>query len=203
MFKFFFLVLFLFQMNHQLLAQSGTEKTVNIRIQQAPLFALSFIEETELINLEMMFRPTQFINLGIIGASYREKQDNYDFQAYDLGLRIDFVFSTKGGFDDAFYLSNGILTGKWESEETVVDTGSLCELRYKAEGTNLVAFGAFGHQWFWSNGYNLNIGVGLVKARTLDVTTDRQYTCDTNIAFEKDHGVFEKPWVDLGLGYAF
>ena len=185
-------------------AEGSNDKSLNLRIQQIPLFALAAVEEQHLLDLEFMFRLTPYINLGAVYANFNEFEDNYEFQSHNLGLRLDFVFSNEGGFSDAFYLSNAILVGQWQSEETIIDeTQGSCQFYESTKGNSRTAAGTFGYQWFWQNGYNVNIGLGIIKSKSTKLDPKIDSDCALKPESSRDHGTFQMPWFDLGLGYAF
>ena len=145
---------------------------------------MAVVEDVESIGFEMMFRPTPFVNLGPIIATYNEKKTEYNFSATEVGLRLDFVFSNSGGFSDGFYLSNSVLVGRFQTKESFSHQN--CSISYSASGGNVVAAGVFGYQWFWGNGYNVNLGGGIVKSRPMKVKQSFSHSCDQEIDFSKE-----------------
>ena len=184
---------------------STFQKDVNIRVQQGPFLFLPALTDVPLAQVEFMFRPNKHFNLGLVANSYNDNMDltnsTYALNVNSFGMRVDFVLNDDA-FSDGLYISNLLMFGAWTSSEETLPTSS-CKASYELNGRNSVAGGSFGYQWFWRNGYNVNIGVAFLESRSLDSESELKSDCDEpGLEFEK-YDVIQKTWVDLGFGFAF
>ncbi|MFK7825763.1 MAG: hypothetical protein AB8G05_16540 [Oligoflexales bacterium] len=184
------------------IADSGD---TNIRVQQAPFLFLPALADAPLAQIEIMFRPNKHVNMGIIGSSLFQKeefgQSNYELNISGIGTRIDFVLNDDA-FSDGIYVSNQLSLGLWNSTEVNKDQ-SICSQTFKAGGENLITGGSLGYQWFWGNGYNLSIGMGILESRALTVNTSDNSQCVETVLMKKEFNVIRKNVIDLGFGFSF
>lgn len=194
----------------------SSDKKYNVRLGDAPFLIFSLVRPVNLITGEFMYNIGGPFNLGIVAAYLnREDSDNYQVKAYSLGLRVDLVLS-KDSFGDGFYLSNAILAGTYNSSgkevlypeyDPLEDPDKLntpeCTITYSAKGQSLTAAFTVGYQWFWSNGTNVNLGVGFIESKALKRTLSSTFSGDNCEGKEAPDEEYSSPWFDFGFGYAF
>lgn len=183
----------------------AAEKEINIRVQQGPFLFLPALTEVPMAQVEIMFRPNKHFNLGVVGNTYNEnsrlENSDYILNINNLGMRVDFVLNDDG-FTDGIYLSNLLMFGIWNSiEESSEPTA--CNARYQVSGKNSVTGGSLGYQWFWDNGYNVNIGIAFLESKALDNESKLNSNCQALDLQQKKYTVIKKTWLDLGFGFAF
>ena len=178
---------------------------VNLRMQQGPFIVLSALGRLPVIQVEVLGRPTRHFNLGLVLNNYHHYSENegviYEANAQSVGIRLDFVFNYDA-FTDGFYVSNFILGGRWTTKESVVE--KTCTTSFEGTGWALTGAGSLGYQWFWDNGYNINIGPAYIITIPVLTATNLNAPCTPTKKLEKQTWLERQViWVDLGFGYSF
>ena len=178
------------------------EKSINFRVQQAPFLFFPMLAEVPMAQLEFMFRPNKHLNLGLVGNSFSElsetENSTYDLNINSVGFRVDFVLNSDA-FSDGFYISNFLMMGMWSSQE---ESEATCGTVFKSSGQSSITGGSFGYQWFWENGYNVNIGIGAVEISALSNDSDGINGCALSTVKPKEFKVNRRNWIDLGFGFS-
>lgn len=176
--------------------QSVQAAFLNIRTKNLPLIHFSGVREGFNTNLEIMFKTSSRVSLGLIGYKYsdRNKTDhNYKLNSINAGARLDFML-TGESFEDGFYFTDAILYGEYESSY------DLSSSSYQTTGNNLVATVGLGYQWFWKSGVNFNIGGGYIESRTLSQKVVTEVESDDGPV---KNGNYTRFVYDLGFGICF
>ena len=198
----------------------AADRKYNLRLGEAPLLVFSLIRPVELITAEFMYKLGGPFNFGVIGAYLNRKDmDHYKISALSVGGRIDLVLQ-ENSFSTGRYISNAILVGSYKSSgqeitypeyDNTVPTDPPpqapspdCTVSYEAKGQSITAALTFGKQWFWSNGINVNLGMGFIESKALErqlniSDTEGDKCDDKSVPDEK----YSSPWFDFGFGYAF
>jgi len=182
----------------------------NVRLGQAPLIVFSLVRPVEIFTGDVMYQVSNNINVGYV-VNYLNNRDDSDYkvEAFNVGVRADLHMSQS--FTDGFYLSNAVLVGVYRSSGSEYrypnniegDSQPIkpdCTLSFKSKGGSLVAALTVGYQWFWENGFNVNIGLGMVEAKAIKRKITHTTDClDMNPSTEN----YSSPWFDFGFGFVF
>lgn len=174
--------------------------SVNFKLYPLPAFLRIFA-----LDVDFGVWRSGTVGASIMSIRIQDPAQNIEAHFSTFTIRTNITLG-RPRFTDAWFISPMIgggeftLSGATRAGSENIDVSA----KVKASLTGLF----FGHQWFWSSGFNLSLGVGVYAVTVRPEITLRGESASTGQAAELPVNLPEGakggvPWVELGLGWVF